>query len=433
MSLLPEQEQPGWGEWFGSFLPEVQWGGDPYTPHMPPDTMTPPNDRRPAWEQNGRGQPNNAAPLPPPEMMGMDGSGTSTPWGGPDMTQVADPYEVVNEVQYPEAKSPYSFLDAPGASDALVAFGAAMLKAPDFNSGLGDAALAVNRVAQNYRMPTEADYARAKQLGMLERIKSGKGMAQGGLEIDRSVLYRQEGTNHAYFDATQDGVRGFVNADTGEFTAGAVPGLSRDVYDFVSNRNRRAAGNDADFEADFAKNIPAHSSNVYQFNELAKLAADPKTAVDSSLLSRVGGELERLAPGYGLTEFDAGNITEYDMRIQQAALAFAKQSFQGQGQVTEYERKMIFDSLGKRGTLTKDRAVKLLTALRDMEQRKIDMFRQWQTMDEQTKSERFKYNFGTFVAMYMDETNKRQMGLSSNSGGSGENTGGRKPLADYFN
>jgi hypothetical protein len=335
----------------------------------------------------------------------------------------------------PEQKK-YSFLDAPGASDALVAFGAAMLKAPDFNTGLGDAALAVNRVAQSQRMPTEADYARAKQLGLLRRVADGKSIGPGQMDIDRSVMYRQEDTGHAWFDATDaNGNRGFYNQDTGEFVAGAVPGLSRDSYSTIDNRDKRLATRDADFESDYAKNIQAHSLNVMQFDELARLAADPNTAIDSSMLVRVGGELTRLSPTIGamLSGYDPNNITEYDQRIQQAALAFARQSFQGQGQVTEYERKMIFDSLGKRGTLTKDSAVKMLTALRDIEQRKIDMFNAWTTMTEEEKN-RYGYNFGRFVGIYMNEVNKRQMGMAGESGGSpsGGSPGQRKPLTDIF-
>lgn len=427
MRIMPEQG--------GGFWPNIQWGGDPYTPNVPPRTMTPPNDRGPVWEQKGRGglPMQNTPPMPPPEMM-SPGSGTETAWGGmesPEEDPNFDPYEVVNEVLPPPPT--YSFLDQPGASDALVAFGAAMLKAPDFNSGLGDAALAVNEVARSQRMPTEQDYARARQLGIVKRIASGKSMDNNGsgqMEIDYSTAYSND-EGHTLFAARDpSGAQGMFNQNTGQFESGPIPGFEgRDSYSAYANRSKKLAIADGQFEADYAKNIPSHASNAFQFDQLAKLASEPSTAVDSSFLSRVGGELERLMPGYGLTEFDANNITEYDQRIQQAALSFARQSFQGQGQVTEYERRMIFDSLGKRGTLTKETAVKMLTAMRDIEQRKIDMFNAWQSNRE--LKDRFQYNFGAFVGWYMNEENKRQMGMEGNSNTSG-GSGQRRPLDAIF-
>jgi hypothetical protein len=363
-------------------------------------------------------------------------SGTSTPWGGPEISQAPDAFDPFAGMEAPQQeKSPYSFLDNPGASDALVAFGAAMLKAPDFNTGLGDAALAVNRVARENRPIGEAEYARAKQLAMLDAIKRGKGGTGGSgkMEIDYSTLYNNS-QGHSLFAATDaNGNQGMYNQNTGEFSTGPQEDFEgRDSYSSYANRSRRLATKDAEFESDYAKNVPAIAANVVQFDNLAKLAADPSTAIDTDFRTRVGREVERLAPGWGLTDFDPNNISEFDNRIKNAALSYARQSFQGQGQVTEYERKMIFEAIGQAGTLTKDSAVKMLTAMRDIEQRKIDMFTEWQTMDESTKADRFGYNFGKFVSLYLNETNKRQMGMSG-GGSPGSESGGRKPLTDIFN
>ncbi len=178
-----------------SSMPEITFGERPHTPNLPPNTMTVPSGRGPSWEQGGRGGV-NATPLPPPEFLGNP-SGTSTPWGGPEISQAPDAFDPFAGMEAPQQeRGPYSFLDNPGASDALVAFGAAMLKAPDFNTGLGDAALAVNRVARENRPIGEAEYARAKQLAMLDAIKRGKGGTGGSgkMEIDYSTAYTNGAT-----------------------------------------------------------------------------------------------------------------------------------------------------------------------------------------------------------------------------------------------
>ena len=177
-----------------SWIPSFSWGS--------PDNPAPQN---PPLQQvsNGSGTqtPWGGTQLPPPNIPQMppvpQGSGTQTPWGGPAIPNAATGPAVSQDPgtygQMPEAEKKYSFMDNPGASDAMVAFGAAMLKAPDFNQGLGDAALAVNQVAKQYRMPTEQDYARAKMLGMTARLArgydAGTGQTAGGVDVDQKTAF----------------------------------------------------------------------------------------------------------------------------------------------------------------------------------------------------------------------------------------------------
>jgi hypothetical protein len=325
----------------------------------------------------------------------------------------------------------YSFLDQPGASDSLVAFGAAMLKAPDFNTGLGDAALAVNKVARENRPIEGAAFERAKQLALLQRVASGKGVTKGGASINRDILYRDD-KGQTWFDAVgPNNEPGLYNQDTGQFTTGSVPGLTRDVYDFGSNRDKRAANKDADFQADFAKQMPDLSNNVRNLDAAIQLAGDPESAVNSSMWARIGGEVERLAPGLNLgwNGYDANKITEYDNRIRNAALAFARQSFQGQGQVTENERKMIDEATAKRGMLTTETTVKVLKVMRDAQQRKIDIYNSW-TANVDGVQEGFKGRFADYVAFRMALANKEQP-VDSGSSGSGSSQEVEDALQKY--
>jgi hypothetical protein len=287
-------------------------------------------------------------------------------------------------------------------------------------------------------MPTEQDYARAKMLGMTARLARGydaqPDAGTGQMQIDRSTVYTDDKGNNWFAATGADGTPGMYNQNTGEFTSGAIPGLEgRDSYSAVANRGKRLATRDADFEADFSKNIPNIAASVVNLDAAMRLAGDPGAAVDSNFMTRIGGEVERLMPGMGFTEFDANNITEYDNRIRNAAIQYARQSFQGQGQVTEWERRMIDEAVGQRGTLTNATAQKVLRVMRDSEQRKIDMFNEWNS-NEQLK-QRWNYNFGAYVGWYVNEANKRQMGMSDGGGSSdsGSASGGqRKSLGDIF-
>lgn len=413
VGLLPAEDNGGWFTGSGSWFPEFTWWGSGWDgkPLPPPNTMTDPSPI-PVSEGDTGMATAQATPLPPPDMSGP-GAGLSSPMipsGQPDTS--TDPWAVVNEYTPPQK---YSFLDSPGASDALVAFGAAMLKAPDFNSGLGDAALAVNRVAQSYRMPTEADYARAKQLGMIKRIASGKGAPDAsGISVNRDILYR-DAEGNTWFDAIgPNGEAGLYNQDTGEFTTGGVPGLTRDVYDYNSNRSRRSAGKDADIEAEFVEKIPGIARTATQFNELYNLAADDTTGIDSSFTVRVARQLTELSPELGakLTGLDPNNITEFNNRIQQVALDYASNSFKGQGQVTENERLMIKQAVGQPGTLTKQSAMVIFRIMRDAEVRKLKMYQEWSRNPELRDS--YNGSFGRYQAEVITNATLEQMQGPSN-------------------
>jgi len=439
MSLLPEEEEQGWGEWLGSFMPEITFGERPHTPNLPPNTMTVPSGRGPSWEQSGRGQP-NAQPLPPPEFIGQ-------PWPGQGvdpsvrMPEEVESFDSFSPPQPP--KSPYSFLDNPGASDALVAFGAAMLKAPDFNTGLGDAALAVNRVARENRPIGEAEYARAKQLAMLENIKRGKTSTSEGLQVDTSTTFKSG--NDTLFAATNNGQSGMYNATTGEFIPFGEGGkglgqLDRDVNDPWTQRERRYAAKDAEFEAEYTKNIPAIEQSARILDDTLAIASDPSSRVSSSMYDRVGSQIAVLAPEWGPKfleavgggNFDPNKIAQYDNLIVQAGLEFARQKFQGQGQVTEWERALINKAMAERGTMPRESAIKVLTVMRDAERRKMRMMEIWKSNIGGVK-EANNYDFGRFIAEYVWRENERQMAANSGSGSPGSESGGRRPLTDIFN
>lgn len=96
-----------------------------------------------------------------------------------------------------------SFFDKPGATDALVAFGASMLKGDNFNDGLADAAIAVNQVEQRHRMPSEGEVARAR-MGSGYRARSEIEKAS-----ERAIIAEQMG-----LDPNSDEYQQFVLTGT---------------------------------------------------------------------------------------------------------------------------------------------------------------------------------------------------------------------------
>ena len=414
---MPPPNTEGFFGDLSSWLPNITWGGGN---EQPPPTPSFAGRNSP---EGGNLPPPNYPQMPQVQQAQMP-YGPNEAWGSPNTIPPSAPVQAGMEDPFASpAPKKYSFLDNPGASDSLVAFGAAMLKAPDFNTGLGDAALAVNQVARENRPIGPAEYERAKQLAMLKRVASGKATTASGASINRDILYRDD-KGQTWFDAVgPNNEPGLWNQDTGQFTTGSVPGLTRDVYDFGSNKGKRLAGKDADFETDFAKQVPDLSNNVRNLDAAIELAGDPSSAVSSSLYARIGGELERLAPGqnFGWTGYDANNITEYDNRIRNAALAFARQSFQGQGQVTENERAMIDEATAKRGTLTTATTVKVLKAMRDVQQRKIDIYNTWSS-NAGGVQEDFKGNFSGYVAFRIDLADKEQKAANAAAKGNSDAT-----------
>ena len=109
-----------------------------------------------------------------------------------------------------------------------------------------------------------------------------------------------------------------------------------------------------------------------------------------------------------------------------AGIAFARQSFQGQGQVTDTERKMIAEATGQRGTMTTAATVKMLTAMRDVQQRKIDIYRSWSSNEGNVQGN-YK-SFSEYVGYRIDLANEQQKAAAAAaSGDSGSADPGANP------
>lgn len=361
--LMPAEDNGGWFTGNGSWFPEFTWWGSSWNGQRlpPPNTMSAPQPL-PVPDQGDTGM---ATAQPSYDMTKGPGAGLSAPAYAP---QPVDPGPVVNEYN-PGQK--YSFLDAPGASDALVAFGAAMLKAPDFNTGLGDAALAVNRVAQGYRMPTEADYARAKQLGMLERIRQGKSGTGDTKVNDKVPMYDQQGK--LYYTATgPNGEFGVWDTEAQQFIPGGVPGLVRATDSAVGSINKYSSKSDSEAEQQLYNDSLAANDNLIQLENLKQLR--PSAGVGLDFMTRTVTALVKLT-GEPIGSIDPTSVSSLQASTRQMGLNWS-QKMRGQGQVTEFERQQIVEMLPQalQDPQAFDNLVNLLTQL---ESRKQALAQEW--------------------------------------------------------
>ena len=412
------------GGWFDGLSGIFSWGGGNDTPPAPipgPNRVLPPP------------QISQMPPLP------TNPSGTSTAWGGPEvMTNAAAAPPIGDNGsgtygQMPEGQKSYSFMDNPGASDALVAFGAAMLKAPTFNQGLGDAALAVNQVAQKYRMPSESDYARAKQLGIIRNIANGGSYltgsdGQGGIQVDQKTQYYAPDGTVLWAATDSNGNPGVWDAKNNKFIPGGVPGMQDRRDSIIGSNNRYDAK--ADSEASQQAFIEAQSAQGFlaQLNELRSVAPTAGIGLDKG--TQIARKLTELT-GYSFDNIDTSSISTMEAGVRQMALDWS-QKMRGQGQVTESERQMIADMMPK-AAMDPQAFNRLLGLLERVQQRKIQLANEW-FANQQMYRQQYG-SFRNFALTRMQELEQSNPTSQPPSGGStsAPNSGGqRRSLNDIF-
>lgn len=223
-----------------------------------------------------------------------------------------------------------AWFNKPQASDALTAFGAAMLKAPTFLQGLGDAALAVNAVDREYRMPTSEEIARAN---MKARIASGKGAytpktIQTGYDDNGNPvtqIMKADGSL-AWFDHTNQ-----------EMPQGPTNGFIRSQDSGASQR-----GKDNEKYRTVARDKADQAiQNLATYDEI--LATAPNSGTGSGMLEKMVRGLSSVA-GMDLGDVDLTDKQVLDKNVSNLELQKA-QTQKGLGQFTEMEREIVRKSL----------------------------------------------------------------------------------------
>ena len=290
-----------------------------------------------------------------------------------------------------------SFWNNPAASDSLIAFGAAMLRAPNFNTGLANGAEAVTKALDPYKMPTQAEIARATLSARLKRYAEGGGKgSHKGYSASQIFL----GPNNEVVTGAMDGNTGnYVFRDSKgnvlpELPAGFVP------------RQDSGAGKAADM-------------SVKNLEEAVGVAADvPGTLADIDALQHdfasAGGGAGIINQGkmwlnniVGRDVFgNLGSQQTFELVKRRIELAMG-QTQRGLGQLTEGERQIIRDALP---SLNNDpRAFWRVTQmLKAKAERSRDIVDAYQALSPQEQS---KYRLGVkeFAAHYKTKEYETQL------------------------
>jgi hypothetical protein len=253
------------------------------------------------------------------------------PYGSPQVPQEPTPTNDTQDNQWSSTGKTDTFgafFNKRQGTDALTAFGAAMLKAPDFMSGLGDAALAVNAVDRENRMPTPEEIAKAN---IKARMASGKGA------YAPKPIAQGYDSSRQYWTATYDNGAEVWKSETGATLDHAPPGFTPANQSGQLQRNKA----NEDYRTEARTKADQAQTNMATYDEILDTAGT--AGVGSSLFDKTA---RGVASSMGI---DLGDINLSDSQVfvkNMRNLELQKaQTQKGLGQFTEMERQIVRDAL----------------------------------------------------------------------------------------
>lgn len=277
----------------------------------------------------------------------------------------------------------FSFLNKPGASDSLVAFGSAMLRAPDFNTGLANAADAVTQVAQQYRMPTPREMAIAQMKGKIAQASQGGG---GSLQKG-DIWYSPDGRAYREVFDPASGSK-FMDIQSGEMVTMLPQGSAQRVDSGVGERQR----DEQKMLTSVRDAADKAFSNLQLYDDLEALIPTAGTGPDVVSQAKRGFVQ---ATGIDLEGVDLSDMQVVNSLVRQLELQMAE-SQRGLGQLTEAERDIIRQSLV---TLDSNpQAIRqIIGTLRGRAEKAQRLYEEWLDMPSDVKQADYNGSFETFA------------------------------------
>lgn len=277
----------------------------------------------------------------------------------------------------------FSFLNKPGASDSLVAFGSAMLRAPDFNTGLANAADAVTQVAQQYRMPTPREMAIAQMKGKIAQASQGGG---GSLQKG-DIWYSPDGRAYREVFDPASGSK-FMDIQSGEMVTMLPQGSAQRVDSGVGERQR----DEQKMLTSVRDAADKAFSNLQLYDDLESLIPTAGTGPDVVSQAKRGFVQ---ATGIDLEGVDLSDMQVVNSLVRQLELQMAE-SQRGLGQLTEAERDIIRQSLV---TLDSNpQAIRqIIGTLRGRAEKAQRLYEEWLDMPSDVKQADYNGSFETFA------------------------------------
>lgn len=368
---------------------------------------------------------------PPNSSMGMSyaGTGALNPMPDPqtDPGALSQPVPLEDQGALAAANTAnggglFSFMDKPGATDSLVAFGSAMLRAPNFNIGLANAAEAVNKVSQQYREPTPREIALAQLKGRVLRAAQGTTDTQGYEWDTKNRIVGDDGNTY-YPGLGPDGLPAFFNISNNQIVR-SVKGGASDTYSAIANQNKKQGFDTGEQLSAFEAQVQAAPGKIAGYDSL--MSRIDTAGVGTDVWTQVTGRLAELT-GANIAGIDLADRGVAQQQIANMNVA-ASQALKGQGQVTEFERKLLADTLPQM-TMNKDAAKTVVDILKKAEQRKIDQYMRYQ----QLLNSGIRMPWTAFVIQYGQELETQQGQQSPPKGGNTPQTGDKPSLESIFN
>lgn len=290
----------------------------------------------------------------------------------------------------------FSFLNKPGASDSLVAFGSAMLRAPTFGEGLANAADAVTTVAQQYREPTPREISLAQMRGKLARSASGQDVPsyQKG-----DIWYAPGGGAYReVFDPTSGSK--FMNIQTGQMVQMLPEGSKQRVDSGEGERSR----DEQKMLTTVRDSADKAFSNLQLYDDLESLIPTSGTGPDVVSQAKRGFVQ---ATGIDLEGVDLSDMQVVNSLVRQLELQMAE-SQRGLGQLTEAERDIIRQSLV---TLDSNpQAIRqIIGTLRTRAEKAQRLYGEWMDMPSDVKQSQYNGSFENF-SWYWKKSNSGSRG-----------------------
>lgn len=307
-----------------------------------------------------------------------------------------------------------SFFDNPASTDALLAFGAAMLQAPNFSSGLGAGAEAVRKsIAPRFN---ELPLARRQEM----EINAQNDLAR--LRAVEKLKAQYQATSEPSFQGAQDYYdqngklwRGiFRNGVPIYFDENGQPGKPEGLEratDSMKGPTSRAFAKD---NMDAAKSVTTARDRIGEIDRMISLY--PESGAGAGLWAQAGRYFAEAA-GMDVGKIKVSNMQELSQLVENSGLLQA-QSQRGLGQLTEGERVMIRASLPGMGT-NRETFMRVMNTLKAAKEREVQMYSDWQQ----------EGGLGSFRNYYL----RRMKALDEQTPKAETPTKERKPLSDIFN
>lgn len=268
----------------------------------------------------------------------------------------------------------FSFFGKPQATDAMTAFGAAMLKGKNFAEGLADASVAVNNVATKYRPLTDAEATRMRQISELQKKLKGDEYAAGQVGYAPGLGYIPTRINKT---------TGFTEYQLpgGTFTTNQPPGFMQRTD---SNAGENATMDAKAFDKDYS-NYEQTRTTMSQFDDMITLA--PKINAGGDMFSVFKRNVNSVLG----TDFGANlSDTQYFEKLERSAQLELAQGQKGLGQFTEMERKIVAEANPNINT-REATIIQVATRLKLQAQMKAEIVDTWANMSEEEKAKQGGY------------------------------------------